>query len=313
MEPITTAALIGAGSNIISGLFGRKNSEDNAQAQRDVNAANLAWAREQQARNESLQREFAQTGVRWKVEDAKAAGLHPLYAMGANTTSFSPIAVGANQQAPHKENWAGDTFARMGQDLSKAVALQQSPEEKAATRLNLELMHAKVLREYAEIDALRSNASAHTNVAMSYPVSSAGALREVPLVVQATNGRVMGNEQVGGPPQRSGQFKVEPQKVPTHSKANAGLLPRPTPGYIVTTQPDGSEILMPAQGDQRMDEISALDFWPWLRANLAANSNFIGDYFLGPEMNTRLSWPNVKRAISSSWRTPYQRAQDFRR
>ena len=29
------------------------------------------------AKNEAMQREFAQNSIRWKVNDAKAAGLHP--------------------------------------------------------------------------------------------------------------------------------------------------------------------------------------------------------------------------------------------
>lgn len=40
--------------------------------------------------NAALQREFAQHGIQWKVADAQAAGVHPLYALGGGTPSFSP-------------------------------------------------------------------------------------------------------------------------------------------------------------------------------------------------------------------------------
>ena len=43
--------------------------------------------------NYEHQKEFAQNGIRWKVADAKAAGLHPLAALGASTASYSPSAV----------------------------------------------------------------------------------------------------------------------------------------------------------------------------------------------------------------------------
>ena len=33
-----------------------------------------------------MQKEFAQNGIRWKVADAKAAGIHPLAALGAQTS-----------------------------------------------------------------------------------------------------------------------------------------------------------------------------------------------------------------------------------
>lgn len=47
----------------------------------------------QAQRNEDLQREFAQMGIRWRVEDAKAAGLHPLYALGAQPIPVTPTQV----------------------------------------------------------------------------------------------------------------------------------------------------------------------------------------------------------------------------
>lgn len=43
------------------------------------------------AENARLQREFAQNSIRWKVNDAKMAGIHPTYALGAQGTSFSPM------------------------------------------------------------------------------------------------------------------------------------------------------------------------------------------------------------------------------
>lgn len=42
------------------------------------------------------QKEFAQSGIQWRVEDAKKAGIHPLYALGAQTHSFSPTTVGTD-------------------------------------------------------------------------------------------------------------------------------------------------------------------------------------------------------------------------
>lgn len=45
-------------------------------------------------KNIKLQKQFAQSGIQWKVEDAKKAGIHPLAALGAQTHSFSPVSIG---------------------------------------------------------------------------------------------------------------------------------------------------------------------------------------------------------------------------
>jgi len=59
------------------------------------------------------QKEFAQNGIQWKVADAKEAGIHPLYALGANTHSFAPVAVGNTNPL--------SGLAEAGQDISRAV------------------------------------------------------------------------------------------------------------------------------------------------------------------------------------------------
>lgn len=118
-------AILGAASSALGGFLNRD-------AAKDANEANARAA----AQNIALQREFAQNGIRWKVDDAKAAGIHPLYALGASTTSFSPVSVGAIPAS------AGSGLAAAGQDLSRAInATRTAPERleaTAATRLQLE-------------------------------------------------------------------------------------------------------------------------------------------------------------------------------
>lgn len=97
-------ALIGAGANIIGGLLGKSSAEKQA------------------SQNIAMQKEFAQKGIQWKVEDAKAAGLHPLAALGAQTSSFSPISVGGDPLA------AGISSA--GQDISRAVDATRSQSQR---------------------------------------------------------------------------------------------------------------------------------------------------------------------------------------
>lgn len=64
-------------------------------------------------KDRKMQKEFAQSGIQWKVEDAKKAGIHPLAALGAQTTSYSPVSVGGPSIA--------SSLASAGSDISRAV------------------------------------------------------------------------------------------------------------------------------------------------------------------------------------------------
>lgn len=107
-------ALISGAGKVADRLFG---VQDRRESQH--------FASQQLAAQQAAQREFAQMGVRWRVEDAKAAGIHPLYALGAQTHSYSPVSVaGADTPAT--------SFGQMGQDLSRAVNATRTGDERAA-------------------------------------------------------------------------------------------------------------------------------------------------------------------------------------
>lgn len=97
--------LIGAGLSLAGGLIGREAQED------------------QRAKNEALQREFAQNSVQWRVADAKKAGIHPLYAMGAPTMSPAVSVQG---------DPLGASLSSMGADVGRAMTAMNTPGEKLA-------------------------------------------------------------------------------------------------------------------------------------------------------------------------------------
>lgn len=105
MTPTTIAALGGLGSTVLKGLGGLFGSFSQSNAQR---------------REYERQKEFAQNGIRWRVADAKAAGLHPLAALGVNSSSYSPqAAVGSDYG-----------LSEMGQDISRAIEAKQTKAER---------------------------------------------------------------------------------------------------------------------------------------------------------------------------------------
>lgn len=124
------AAAISAGSSLLGGLMNRSS------------------AKSDQSRNIALQKEFAQNGIRWKVADAKAAGLHPLAALGASTATYTPVTqVGA----------MGDTVANMGQDISRAMYANASTAERKEEQVRMQAYNDAQLKLQTENMSLQND------------------------------------------------------------------------------------------------------------------------------------------------------------
>jgi len=145
--------LISAGTSVLGGLLQRKEAKKQA----------------------ALQREFAQNAVQWKVEDAKKAGVHPLYALGANTVSYAPQSVGdlGVSQAGQNIGRAVDT-ALSGSERASAVTsrVQQLQLE------NMELQNAKLASE----------------IRLSNQAGSPSAINEPGIIAGQGNSRVTAKE-----------------------------------------------------------------------------------------------------------------------
>lgn len=108
--------------NLIPGVLGAVTSliggNKAAKSQEKANAQNAA-----------LQREFAQNSIQWRVADARAAGIHPVFAMGASTSSASPSFQSVGDRG----------ISAMGQDVSRALGSMTGRNERNAIQaLSLE-------------------------------------------------------------------------------------------------------------------------------------------------------------------------------
>lgn len=152
---MSLGSLIGAGASLVGGLMGKSSAEEHRESQERIAAQNIA-----------LQREFAQSGIQWKVKDAEAAGVNPLYALGASTTSFSPVSVGGGPDMSMP-----NAVSRMGQDIGRAVDATTTPSGKVDAytqqRQNLQLENGFLQNQLlsAQIAKLRQTPSAPGNPA----------------------------------------------------------------------------------------------------------------------------------------------------
>lgn len=92
--------MVGGASYVFDKVTGRDIAKDQMSMTERINAENLANQNAINKENLELQREFAQHGIQWKVNDAISAGIHPLAALGADTMSFTPSSRAFEKQVP---------------------------------------------------------------------------------------------------------------------------------------------------------------------------------------------------------------------
>lgn len=179
------APLVSAGASLIGGLMNKDTAKENTalqlQQRREEMAANerqlaiqnearvrdeafrqmqFDYSKELNAQSEATQREFAQSGIQWRVQDAIKAGLHPLAALGGSGASFSspsatvgsiggaPGRSGVGTVNPGSGGSMGSAVASMGQDISRAMLATGSQDTRqlmmAETMGQLSLERAKL-------------------------------------------------------------------------------------------------------------------------------------------------------------------------
>lgn len=157
MDPLN---LLGGVLNVAGNIYSAKQSAKAAALAREQAAAegaanraaiarqnqlNLAYQRDanRQARADKqqdrrLQEVFAKRGVTWRVADAKKAGIHPLYALGATGASYTPSAlqVGtpgvAAEYAPTTSQDVPRLMAQSGQDFGRAISATRTALDRDA-------------------------------------------------------------------------------------------------------------------------------------------------------------------------------------
>lgn len=178
--------------------------------------------------NINYQREFAQSGIQWKAADARAAGIHPIYAMGAQTHSFSPVSIGSSGDFKSEIDFSG-LSKDMGQDVSNAVERSQ-PREGRASRLmeaqtiasrNLDLENKKL-----------QNILLASKVASQQAITGPGVppLDPKSLIPGQGDTRTINPEPLKVTPARPEQPSTEPGTITDvgHAATNVGFAPVPS-------------------------------------------------------------------------------------
>ena len=202
------SALVGAAGSIAGGLLGNASRSS---------APDHYWD------NAALQKEFAQNGIRWRVADAKAAGLHPLAALGAQTTAYTPGYVGDTGSANDYS-----FLADAGQQIGRAIDAKATAEERARNRVyqeranELTLENMQLQNDSIKMDMVRQLArDAERAVNTQQQVPAMPSFR-----TRADGATIMPGQ---GDATTSELFKVEPPEIaasdPSTPPSEAGTHP----------------------------------------------------------------------------------------
>lgn len=111
----------------------------------------------QQMTEYQRQKEFAQHGIRWRVEDAIRAGLNPEAVLGTSGASYSPSATfSAGQPSYSDRDRAIDSITAMGQNAYRSIASTMTAEEKTFKRLQLMSLQQDVINKGIQNDILKT-------------------------------------------------------------------------------------------------------------------------------------------------------------
>ena len=116
-----------------------------------LGVSNLKAQRDMADQNARLQREFAQNSIQWRVSDARKAGIHPLYALGANGASYTPQSYDGS---------AYDSISRGVSDLGKSAYNAYATYEAGKTqKLQNELLQTQIDSQKLQNEALQKQLS----------------------------------------------------------------------------------------------------------------------------------------------------------
>lgn len=163
------------------------------------------------AANQANQMAALQHGISWKVADAKRAGIHPLYGLGASTGQFTPV----SQDVP---DW-GSALGDMGQSIGRAAgAAADAPQrEMLLEGARLDLEHKRINNDIGRAD-LASKLATLSQAGNPPPFPSNSVINPRSLLGSGAVGRKQGGEDVRVEPD-SRQFMKFGKREPVLTNA----------------------------------------------------------------------------------------------
>lgn len=193
MDPIIGGALIAGGSSLLGGFLGQERADQRA---------DTAYERQLALEGTQIQR---------RVEDAKKAGIHPLYAMGGQVMGGAPMAVG---------DTLGGALAEGGQNVGNIMARQATAQERQRGQAEIALLESQKNETDQRAELAASQRALNNQALNATPAQpTTGVQSEF-----GPTGPMVKEGQTGGNPMGTGLVKVDPMSQATKKTGHPGVV-----------------------------------------------------------------------------------------
>lgn len=230
-DPIGT--VVDVAGNILGNVTSSKNAQTSADAA--LQAAKI---------NTEYQKEFAQQGIRWRVDDAKEAGLHPLAALGAQTPSYTPsFSMDAFNQP--SSDALGSGLRALGQNISRAKQVKMLEQERVLDNA----------WKSAQIERLKADTALAQAQAAKMVVDSQQLPPAFPPVGVNLHGQVVDGQPDSGLASINNLIKVSPSQSESNFPSRPGTAHATVPDIAFSRTNDGGFALTRSDSlANRMDD-----------------------------------------------------------
>lgn len=215
------AAIGGAAGGLLGGFAGGGSKGSSGHSQEYYNALEQA----QWERNYNAQKEFAQQGIRWRVDDAKAAGLHPIFGLGGFGASFTPsggqIIAGDSGGGSSGGGYdVGSSLESLGQSFGRAMSAKQTEQERAAAKIKQEHMESlQAENMMLQNDSLRADIALQQAKTSAMAVSTQQQVPAMPSLRTRADGAIIPGQANAT---SSSLFTVQPAEITANTPGRPG-------------------------------------------------------------------------------------------
>lgn len=260
--------MVSAGGSLLGGHWDREQAKD-------INTRSEWWARH---------------GIKARIQDAREAGIHPLYALGAQTSSPQFMMSGM-----------AEPMARAGQAIGSSIERAMDSDSRIHMKLSNMLLEKQVAKTEAERRMIEQEA-----LALQQRRGQGGGL---PLFDPGPNG-IPGQQGQ----QDSGLFEAVPGKRSTSVPGMPEIQAGPDQSYKKHYLAGGLPIYLPYSDEGPAETQESIPFWQW-PGLIAMNRNVFGDQWLSDWSNltvrgripARQKWQeNWSPGSRERWRGPWK-------